>query len=356
MKKIVALIIVIAVVALAAMKLMAEKKKVAQLATPKPMEYTIQTTQAQEGVVKQKRSFMAKLQSKNGAKITTKLSGTITKVYVSESQRVKKGQLLVTIDDTALQTTLKTLRQTAQVQKEDVAYYTTVLERNKKLYENDALSKEKYDASKLQLANKKAALDATSQKIKSVESDLNYLKITAPFDGIVATIYLRKGDLATFSKPIMSLNSPKQKLILTYATTQQTLHKGAEVFVDNRLVAKVAKIYPDAQNNLSVAEATLLHPLAKPNNSYVTVEVVTQTQQGCKVPLNALVHDKEGVFILEYEETKFFKKEVDVVLEGDSAAIISPCPTHKIALGSESKLSILPFYKNVTILGGEDGK
>ena len=356
MKKILIFIVVVALGALAAMKLIATKKELAAQQTPKPMHYSVETTHAQKGEVAQKRSFLAQIKNDKEVKITTKLSGEVKKVYVSESQRVKKGELLIDIDDTAIQTNITTLKDTLKVQQADVEYYKEVLERNTKLFNAHAISKEKYDASVLQLKNKEAALQATQQKLLSLESDLKYLNIRAPFDGVISTIFLHEGDLASFSKPVLMLNDGKQKMVFTYAQTSEDVKKGDKVYVDQKQVGVVSKIYPDAKNNLSVAEVALSTPVAASNNSFINIDVELQKQQGCMVPVNALLHEKDGTYILTFREKKFQKTAVDILLEGDNNVLIAPCPKEQIALGSESKLSILPFYENITLVGHNDGE
>ncbi|WP_457747800.1 efflux RND transporter periplasmic adaptor subunit [Sulfurimonas sp.] len=356
MKKIITLVIVVAVIALAAIKLLSTKKEVANQPTPLALNYSIQTTNVVEGEVLQKRPFLAKLESDKEIKVATKLSGVITKLFVSESQSVKKGDLLVSIDDKAIKSNLNTLKETLKVQKSDVEYYASVLKRNKKLYQANAISKEKYDASKLQLLGKQAALKATKDKISSLKVDLTYLQVRAPFDGVVSGIFLHKGDLATFSKPILALSAHAQKMQFSYASTNKKISIGQRVLQNNQEIGKISKIYPNAQNNLNVAEVALSKKIQQTNDSYLSVEVVTNSARGCTLPLNALLHEKGATFILAYNKTKFHKRAVDIVVEGDERVIISPCVNEKIALASESKLSILPFYENLTVVGVNDAK
>jgi RND family efflux transporter MFP subunit len=356
MKKILIFIVLVAVVALAAMKLIAVKKEVATQATPKPMHYSVETTMAHEGSVVQRRSFLAQIKNDKEVKISTKLSGEVKKVLVSESQKVRKGDLLVKIDDTAIKTNIATLQDTKRVQEADVKYYKEVLDRNTKLYNAHAISKEKYDASVLQLQNKEAALQATEQKILSLESDLKYLNIRAPFSGVVSTIFLHEGDLASFSKPVLMLNDGKQKMVFTYAPTSEQVNKGDAVYFNGKKVGIVAKIYPDAKNNLSVAEVKLSEPVAAVNNSFVNVGIELQKQQGCKLPLQALLHEKDATYVLAFKDNKFHKDAVDVILEGDTDVLVQPCPQTKVAIGSESKLSILPFYENLSLVGSNNGE
>ncbi len=356
MKKILIIIPIIALVALAASKLIATKKEIASQATPLALNYTIKTTHTQEKEVAQKHTYLANVKSDKEVQIMTKLSGVITKLYVSESDEVKKGNLLVSIDDSSLLSSLKTLKKNFEVQKSDVEYYTTIQERNEKLYKANAISKEKYDASKLQLLTKKAAMEATKDKISSIKSDLTYLQVRAPFSGVVSSIYMHKGDLASPQKPILSLSAKKQKMTFSYASTKGDVNIGDKILVEGEDVGVISKIYPNAKNNLNIAEVKLSKILHLRNDSYVSIEVVTRTQKGCSVPLSSILHTKDATYILVFEDKKFSKLKVDVLLENDAEAIISPCSDLPIAQASESKLAVLPFYENLTLVGESDEK
>lgn len=348
-KKILIFIVIAIVAALAAKKLMSEKQAIANQKTPLMLQYNIETTYAKQDTLVQKIPFLAQVQSQKEVKIATKLSGTVKKVFVTESQSVKKGDLLVQIDDRVIQTNLKTLLATLEVQKQDIAYYKAVAKRNKKLLKAHAISQEKYDASVLLVLNKKAQRDATKEKINALRSDLTYLKIHAPFDGVIATVFLHEGDLAMAGKPILILNSHKQKLAFSYANTN--IKVGGTVLYKNDEIGKVSKIYPNAKNNLDVAEVALFKKTDAKNNSFISIDVVTNKASGCSVPTSALLHTQENTYILVYENNKFSKQPVDVVLEGETKAIITPCTKKQIAVASESKLAVLPFYKNISIVG-----
>jgi len=353
-KKIIIFAIVIAVGVIAAKKLMLEKQKIKNQETPLTLNYSIKTIHAKDDVVYKKRPFLAKVVSVQEVKISTKLSGTIEKVFVSESQNVKKGELLVKIDDRSLQTTLKTLMQTLKTQIKDVEYYKSIQERNKKLLQANAISKEKYDASVLLVLNKEAQRDATKDKINAIKSDLTYLQIRAPFDGVISNVYLHEGDLALTGKPILTLSSIDKKMEFSYASTQESINVKDEVFYKNEKIGFVSKIYPNAKNNLNIAEVKLTKNIEARNDSYISIDIVIDSLRGCSVDINSLLHSKGKTYILVFKDNGFKKEQVDVLIENEQKAIIKPCTDSKIAVASESKLAILPFYKNITLIGNND--
>ncbi len=350
MKKIVIFIALVILVGLAAKKLISTQENIQNQPTALALNYNIKTTRTKEAKIDETRPFLAQTRSDAEAQISAKFSGAITKVLVSESQKVKKGDLLVKIDEKSLMSAMRTLVKTLQVQESDVKYHMGVEERNENLYKAKGISKEKYDASVLELLRKKAARDATKDKIASLNADLDYLQIKAPYDGVVSALYMHEGDLALASKPILLLSGYVQKMTFSFASAKNAVAVGDMVLHDGVEVGKVSKIYPNAKNNLNVAEVALNGFLKAKNDSYASIEVVTNSATGCALPRNAILHLKDTTYVMLFNDNKFEKKRVEIVMEDDESLIIKPCVSGEIALASESKLSILPFYKNISIM------
>jgi membrane fusion protein (multidrug efflux system) len=350
MKKIIIAIIVIAIAFLAAKYLMAQKKEVLELATPKTYKHSIKTTRAKRDTLSQTRDFLAQLLASKNAIIASKFSAEIKKIYVKENSIVKKGELLVALDDREIRANIATLQKQKKTLDIDVANAKRSLERNKKLLDIEAISQEKYDDSNLAYQSKVTNLQATLQKIKQAKAQLTYLLIKAPFSGRVGTIYLDAGNLASPSKPIISLNSDDQKLIFSYAATSDLINQGQKVLVDAKEIGEITKTYDDAKNALLVAEVKPSVALAFANKSFINISVVTATQEGCTIPLNAILNKKDKKSIMLYKDGKFQAQKINVLLQNTQKALIESCPKEKIAIASEAKLSLLPALGSVNII------
>lgn len=349
MKKIIIAIIVIAIAVLAAKYLMAQKKEVLELATPKTYKYSVEVVTAKTETLRQTRHFLAQLLASKSAIIASKFSAEIKKIYVKENSVVKKEELLVALDDREIRANLATLQKQKETLDADVANAKRSLQRNKKLLDIEAMSKEKYDDSNLAYQNKETNLQATLEKIKQAQAQLTYLIIKAPFSGRVGTIFLDAGNLASPSKPIISLNSDDQKLLFSYVATSELISQGQKVLVDGKEIGEITKTYDDAKNALLVAEVKPSASLAFANQSFINIDVVTDEQTGCSIPLNAILNKKDEKFIMLYKEGKFQAQKINVLLQNSKSAIIESCPKEKIAIASEAKLSILPTLGSVNI-------
>jgi RND family efflux transporter MFP subunit len=352
-KKIIFIIIVAGVAISAGIFLKSQKEVVATLPTPKVYARSVDTAQAQTKHVRETRHFLAQLLASKSALIASKFSADIKKIYVKENDSVKKGEILISLDDTDMKTSIASAKQQKDALLLDVANAKRSLERSTNLYKAEAISQEKYDNALVLYKNKVTALKNLDEKIKQLYSQLKYLNITAPFSGKIGTIFVDAGNLAVPGKPIISLNSNDQKLIFSYAETSQAIVEGQDVLLNGELIGHISRRYDDAKNALLVAEVKLDKALANANKSYLNIEVVVAQMQGCSVPLNALLHRKDKTSLMIYKEDHFEELAVEVVLRDDENALLKECPNYSFATASEAKLALLPSLGKVIVTKGE---
>ena len=358
MKKIVKYIVVIvAILALIlSAKSLLQKRKAEVVNEPLPIVemVTVPVVNAKRGKLKHTQEYLAQLVSDKSIKLSTKLVGYIKNVEVEESQIVKKGDVLVTVDAIEINSNLDALKTTLLVQNSDLTLAKSIYERNYKLFKVGGLSKEKLDISKVSLQAKEAVSLSTKQKIVQLEHQLSYLKITAPFDGVVDAIFMHEGDLASVGKPILSLSNGKKKLVFSYAQNVSTKIKTEQtVLLSGKKVGKIKAIYTTSKNGLTSAEIALSSPIELPTGSSLSIDVLTKEAQGCILPKDTLLHKKTGIFVMAYQSGSFKAQKVKVDMQKENEVIVSPCPTTPVAQASEVKLATLPAYDKVEVLGEE---
>jgi len=227
-KIIITVIVVLAVIALGIKgKGLLEQRKSEVDNTPLPSIDTISVpvVNAKQGGLEHRVSYLAQIASDKSITLTTKLAGYVEKLYVKESQKVKKGQMLVSIDAIELRSSIEALKATLSTQESDLVLAQQIHSRNQKLYRAGGVSKEKLETSALGIKAKKSVLKNTQGKIDSLTHQLSYLGIRAPFDGVVDKLMLHEGDLAVTGKPILALSNGKKKLIFSYASKQAKMIK-----------------------------------------------------------------------------------------------------------------------------------
>lgn len=120
------------------------------------------------------------LRSHQGVMLRPEVSGRILKLGFADGQRVKRGQVLVQLDDVLQQAQL----QQAQAQ---AAIARTNLQRNRELVAQNFVSQSVVDQSQ-------ANLEVAEAQVSLAQAQLQRMKVTAPFDGIAGIRTVNIGD------------------------------------------------------------------------------------------------------------------------------------------------------------------
>ena len=355
MKKIVLVLLLVVLVAGGVKLVKKRKEAVVKTPPPTPVTYRVRTVQPESRTVVQAETFLARLESRRSIEIASKLSGRIDRLPVRESQVVRKGDMLVQLDDMELQASLAGLKAALDAARSQRDYAGKQLDRNRDLYEAGGLAREKFEASEVAWRAAAATVKDLEQKIQGLENQLAYSRITAPFDGVVGTVLLHQGDLATPGRPILRLNSLPQKLTFSFVPGPDKVQVGQDVLSGGQKIGTVALVYDDARKGLWVAEVVLDTRLDRPAGSYLTIAVVTRRGSGCSVPVRALVHRPDGEKVMLFEKGQFRERAVTVLARDARYALIEPCTEGPVAVASEAKLSLLPT-SGVQVLVGENNE
>lgn len=306
---------------------------------------------AKQKMIQNRESYLGELLATKEITLSTKYAGYIQKLYVSESTAVKKGELLIKIDDTEILSNIKSLLTTKAMQEEDLALAKSTYARNKKLYDIGGLSKEKLELSYVTVKAKEAQLESTKQKIVQLNNQKEYLTIRAPFDGVVDRLFMHEGDLAPTAKPLLSLSNKEQKILFSYVAESAKIKEGDPLLYKGKEIAKVSTLYNSATNGLSMAEAKVPQALNMPLHSNINFEVITAQKEGCVLPTSTLIHDKDALYIITYKEKHFSRMPVTVEMQNEDEVLIAPCPQEAVASASEVKLKELLAYEKVELKG-----
>ncbi len=107
MKKLIIIIVLVLLVVAGIRLVKMRKQAVDDAPVAKPVTYAVRTVLPRENTtVAQSRTFLARLDSVRSAGISSKLSGRINDLQVSESQSVEKGELLLQIDDQEIRSSI----------------------------------------------------------------------------------------------------------------------------------------------------------------------------------------------------------------------------------------------------------
>lgn len=127
--------------------------------------------------------------SDNNILVTAKASGTLEGLKVEEGTRVKKGQVLATIDDAIIWNSIQEINTSLE-------FATKMFEKQKSLWDQKIGSEVQY----LQAKNNKESLEG---RLATLREQLKLTRITSPIDGTIDQVFIKEGEMAGPGAPIV---------------------------------------------------------------------------------------------------------------------------------------------------------
>jgi RND family efflux transporter MFP subunit len=121
----------------------------------------------------------------NDTPIYARTSGYVKRWYVDIGARVKKGQLLVTIETPELDQQLQQVRADLENAEANLQLATTTAARWQHLLETDSVSHQETDQAVSDLHSKQALVNSGKANVERLERLQAFERVTAPFDGVV---------------------------------------------------------------------------------------------------------------------------------------------------------------------------
>lgn len=156
----------------------------------------VKTISLQQETVQQTIHTSGQFTTDDETNLSFKTSGIINKIFVKESDAVKQGQLLATLNLTEVNATAEQASLAYQKAQRDY-------ERASNLYKDSVATLE-------QMQNAKTALDVAKQQYAAVGFNKNFSEIRASKSGYVLKKYMNDGQYASSGTPVLQVNGAGQ--------------------------------------------------------------------------------------------------------------------------------------------------
>lgn len=117
--------------------------------------------------------------------------GQIKKIHVKEGDFVKKGQILVTLNTSITESTIREVRTSLKLAEQ-------TYQKQKELWEQNIGTEMQY----LQVKNNKEFLES---RLNTLHAQLDMARMKAPFDGIIENISMKTGELASVGREVLHI-------------------------------------------------------------------------------------------------------------------------------------------------------
>lgn len=199
------------------------------------------------------RTYPATIKGKADIDIRPQVTGFITKVHVDEGQKVRKGQVLFTLDQVQYQAAVAQAEAAVKVAETAVATAQLTTNNKKSLFEKNIISEYEYKLSENSLAQAEAQLAQANANLVNARKNLSYTMVTAPSNGVVGSIPNRVGALASpsMAQPLTTVSDNSQVYAYFSLTEKDILN-----LTNNGLISLDEAIAALPAVNLRLADGT----------------------------------------------------------------------------------------------------
>lgn len=305
-KKIIFIVIGVAVVAIAAFFILKPK-------TVDASKINIETAEVKTGTISKTITATGTLEAITTVEVGTQVSGIVENIYVDFNSYVKRGQLLAKLDTTNLSAAMEQSKATLDNAKAELDYQQANYDRLAPLYQKNMLAKSDFDQATYNLNKAKASYSNALAQHKKNKINLDYAFIHSPIDGIVLNRAVEEGQTVA-----ASFNTPTLFTIandLTQMEVQADVDEAdiGQVKQGQRVEFKV-DAYPDQSFEGTVTEVRL--------EPTVTNNVVTYT-----IIINAPNPDYKLMPGMTAETNIFVLEKKDLIVVPSKALRFSPDQT-----------------------------
>lgn len=248
--------------------------------------------------------------------IRSEIAGRITAINFSEGSSIKRGTLLIKINDADLRADLKKLQLQEDLAERDA-------KRSKQLFDGKLISQEEYDAVSNKLMSVRADIDR-------VNSDIAKTEIYAPFSGMIGLRSVSNGSYISSSTLIARLQQI-DPIKIDFAVPEKfanSIAKGSPITFtltgsEEQYTATVYATEP----KIDMATRTLKVRALTSNiggkllpGAFAKVEVtLTSIHDALAIPTTSIVPQIDGQKVFVYRSGKAFAIPVETGIRSDSS-------------------------------------
>ncbi|MDZ4710607.1 MAG: efflux RND transporter periplasmic adaptor subunit [Saprospiraceae bacterium] len=189
----------------------------------------------------------------NLVELKPQVNGFITGVHFKDGDRVKKGQLLYSIDNQLYAANYEQAIANLQLQQANLNKAQKDADRYHELDKMDAIAKQLVDNADAALEVTKKQVAAASANIQALQTNVNYTKVYAPFDGVIGISLVKPGTSVSAGQSLLNTVSTDHEMAVDFNIDQQ------EIFRFTSLLNQKQKLN-DSTFTLAFGQDVYLYP------------------------------------------------------------------------------------------------
>lgn len=239
------------------------------------------------------------------------MGGQVKAVFVKQGDLVKKGQLLLKLDDAIMQQQVMAARQQLEGIKIQLGYAKNIAQRQKNLWDQGIGTEVQLITAQNNVSGLADQLKSGNESVKLAQEQLSTANVYSNVSGVADIVNIRVGEtfsgMSAAGPQIKIVNTSRLKVICNIPENYLgSVKKGSPVVVllpDNQkeFTTSISFIGAsiDASNRGFVIEAKLpADPAVKPNQIALVKVKDYSAPAAIAIPLNTLQNDDKGKFVM----------------------------------------------------------
>ena len=179
-----------------------DKPSQALLISPEDLRTLRLSNQAQGAVI------TGTIQPERRADLRAEVSAVVLQVLKENGESVKRGELLIRLDDTAIRDSLASAQESARASSQAFEQAERQVQRLKTLQGQGMTSIQALEDAEVRRNNAQSDLAAAKSRVVSARQMLQRTEVRAPFDGMVSERKASAGDTAQVGKELVKVIDP----------------------------------------------------------------------------------------------------------------------------------------------------
>ena len=306
------------------------------------------TATISRGNLRQVVTATGEIQPLNTINVGSQVSGTIDAIYVDFNSKVKKGDVLLTIEPSVLQASVDEALASLVSAESQRNYAKSEYERNKTLFENDYISRAELEQSQTTYEQAEQTVNRMKSQYDRAVTNLGYATITSPVDGTVISRQVDVGQTvaASFQTPdLFEIAEDLSKMQIETAVSEADIG----MITEGQSVTFTVDAYPTQTFEGSVRQVRLSPTITSNVVVYTVVIDVDNTDLRLKPGMTAfvtiLISERNDVW--KVQNSALILRSFDGIVENPGDATPSDHLAIQRIVNGEPTVVLVPYEKGL---------
>jgi RND family efflux transporter MFP subunit len=264
-------------------------------------------------------SITGSVEPERRADLRAEVSAVVLSVLKENGEPVKRGDLLVRLDQTAIRDSLTAAQSSMSAASQAFDQAERQFQRMKTLRETGVVSAQQLEDVEIQRNSAQSEREAARTRMVTARQMLERTEVRAPFDGIVSDRKVSAGDTAQVGKELLKVIDPSSLRFEGFVSadnvgsvaTGQNVWFRIHGFGEREFAGKVTRVNPAA--NITTRQVEVLvrfdDPSQQPNVAglYAEGRIETQSAARLMLPNASIVREGDNVFAWRVKDAKLQK-------------------------------------------------